>query len=51
MQYFLLNLIFSNSFMSESDKHVFYVAEELMTLEWAAELLKGSVINVEREGR
>ena len=37
--------------MSESEKPIFYVAEELMTLESAAELLKVSVNTVERELR
>ncbi|AEE50149.1 helix-turn-helix domain-containing protein [Haliscomenobacter hydrossis] len=37
--------------MSESEKPIFYIAEELMTLESAAELLKVSVNTVERELR
>ncbi len=37
--------------MPESEKPVFYIQEELLTLESAAELLKVSVNTVERELR
>lgn len=37
--------------MSESEKPIFYIQEELLTLESAAELLKVSVNTVERELR
>ena len=37
--------------MPESEKRVFYIQEELLTLESAAELLKVSVNTVERELR
>lgn len=47
----MLNLILSYLFMPESEKPVFYIQEELLTLESAAELLKVSVNTVERELR